>query len=207
MLGSRKPAATLNIVDRPITKNKLEIPTVSLSAFAFLFSEVIQYTMDRASSTGDLEDRLDKVGFQVGVRVLELLSYREKTLRRKPEILDILRFIHGTAWSYLFGKTADDLQQAAAADDEYMITDYDLLVNRYISVPKSYGHFNPGAVVAGILATRMPVWVKREASLAADMAAREEVMVSEKAEKDEAAAELSAKEAAIKAEATAELSA
>ncbi len=57
--------------------------------------------------------RLEKVGFEVGIRVLELLSYREKVLRRKTDVLDILRFIHGPAWQYLFGKTADDLQQAA----------------------------------------------------------------------------------------------
>jgi hypothetical protein len=35
----------------------MQIPTVSLSAFAYLFSELIQYAMDRASSTGELEDR------------------------------------------------------------------------------------------------------------------------------------------------------
>lgn len=58
--------------------------------------------------------RLEKVGFDVGIRVLELLSYREKVLRRKTDVLDILRFIHGPAWQYLFGKTADDLQQAAS---------------------------------------------------------------------------------------------
>lgn len=58
--------------------------------------------------------RLDKVGYEIGVRILELLSYREKLLRRKPECLDILRFIHSTVWPYLFGKNADDLQQAAA---------------------------------------------------------------------------------------------
>lgn len=58
--------------------------------------------------------RLDKVGHAVGMRVLELLSYREKLVRRKPEILDILRYIHSTAWPYMFGKNADDLQQAAA---------------------------------------------------------------------------------------------
>lgn len=45
--------------------------------------------------------------------MLELLSWREKTLRRKTDVLDILRFIHGPAWSYMFGKNADDLQQAA----------------------------------------------------------------------------------------------
>ena len=91
------------------------------------------------------------MGYEVGIRVLELLSYREKTLRRKPEILDILRFIHSTAWPYLFGKNADDLQQAAAADDEYMISDYDLLINKYISVPKAYSSFNPGALAAGMV--------------------------------------------------------
>ena len=35
------------------------------------------------------------------------------------------------------------------ADDEYMISDYDLLVNKYISVPKTYSSFNPGSLVAG----------------------------------------------------------
>lgn len=142
---------SLDIVDRPITKNKAEIPTVSLSAFAFLFSELIQYTVDRATSTSELEERLDKVGFEVGLRLLELLSYREKTLKRKPEVLDVLRFIHSTAWPYMFGKNADDLQQAAAADDEYMISDYDLLISKFISVPKSYSSFNPGGLAAGIV--------------------------------------------------------
>ncbi|MEW5298598.1 MAG: hypothetical protein WDW38_000673 [Sanguina aurantia] len=150
MAGRGTSKQALNIVDRPLSKSK-EVPTVSLSAFAYLFSELIQYAMDRASSTTDLEERLDKVGHAVGMRVLELLSYREKLVRRKPEILDMLRYIHSTAWPYMFGKNADDLQQAAAADDEYMISDYDLLVNRYISVPKTYGSFNPGAVVAGIV--------------------------------------------------------
>mmetsp|Transcript_13738 Transcript_13738/g.29539 ORF Transcript_13738/g.29539 Transcript_13738/m.29539 type:complete len:197 (+) Transcript_13738:184-774(+) len=146
-----RPKQSLNTVDRPISKNRLEIPTVSLSAFAYLFSELIQYAMDRANSTGDLEERLERVGHDVGWRLLELLSYREKLLRRKPEILDMLRFIHSTAWPYMFGKQADDLQQAAQADDEYMISDNDLLVNRFISVPRSYGSFNSGSLVAGIV--------------------------------------------------------
>jgi hypothetical protein len=39
----------------------------------------------------------------------------------------------------------------AQADDEYMISDYDLLVSRYISVPRTYGSFTPAALVAGIV--------------------------------------------------------
>lgn len=81
MLPSRSPGPpkqTLNIVDRPVPKTKAEVqqqslawrcsrkhdvlfnaqvPTVSLSAYAYLLSELIQYAMDRASSTGELEDR------------------------------------------------------------------------------------------------------------------------------------------------------
>ncbi len=87
---------------------------MSLSAYALLTSEIIQYTMDNASSTTDLDDRLDRIGYEVGGRNLELLSYRDRAPRRKTEILDALRFIHSTAWPFMFGKPADDLQQAAA---------------------------------------------------------------------------------------------
>lgn len=91
------------------------------------------------------------MGYDVGCRILELLSYREKQMRRKPEVLDILKHIHSVAWPYMFGKTADDLQQANAADDEYMISDNDLLVGKFISIPKSYSSFVPGSLVAGIV--------------------------------------------------------
>lgn len=37
------------------------------------------------------------------------------------------------------------------ADDEYMISDYDLFVNKYISVPKDMGALNCAAFVAGIV--------------------------------------------------------
>jgi hypothetical protein len=91
--------------------------------------------------------RLDRVGFDIGARLIELLSWRERALKRKPEvrdsvlrcqlmcarmqlltvnldsdtehtscclpqILDILRWVHSVAWPAVFGKNADDLQQA-----------------------------------------------------------------------------------------------
>ncbi|KAG1678957.1 hypothetical protein FOA52_013020 [Chlamydomonas sp. UWO 241] len=146
------PRRSLNILDRPLPKTRQEVPTVSLSAFAFLTSEILQYTMDNASSTSDLDERLDRIGFEVGTRQLELLSWRaDRQPRRRPEVLDALRFVHSVAWPHLFSKTADDLQQAAAADDEYMISDSNLPTIRFVSVPKSYGAFNPGALVAGIV--------------------------------------------------------
>lgn len=37
------------------------------------------------------------------------------------------------------------------AEDEYMISDYDLFINKYISVPKDLGQLNCAAFVAGIV--------------------------------------------------------
>ena len=37
------------------------------------------------------------------------------------------------------------------AEDEYMISDYDLFVNKFISVPKDMGQLNCAAFVAGIV--------------------------------------------------------
>lgn len=51
---------------------------MSLSAFAFLFSELVQYCQQRVSRVTELENRLEEVGFRVGERVLELCCYREK---------------------------------------------------------------------------------------------------------------------------------
>mmetsp|Transcript_16323 Transcript_16323/g.27984 ORF Transcript_16323/g.27984 Transcript_16323/m.27984 type:complete len:204 (+) Transcript_16323:148-759(+) len=152
MASGGRSRHALNIVERPLPKIKAEIPTVSLSAMTYLLSELIQYAIEKASSTNELEDRLDRVGFDAGARLLELVSWRERVMKRKPEVLDMLRFIQGTVWPQLFGKTAEELQQGAAADDEYMIKDHELLLNRYTSLPRSYAGFNPGgALVAGIV--------------------------------------------------------
>ena len=72
-------ALRLNIVDRPLAKGKAEVRfflllmlrqdclqtsqppalgvQVSLSAFAFLFSEIVQYSQTRVSNIGELERR------------------------------------------------------------------------------------------------------------------------------------------------------
>jgi hypothetical protein len=57
LLSGRQSKHALNIVDRPISKNKLDIATVSFSAYAYLFSELISYSVDRAASITELEDR------------------------------------------------------------------------------------------------------------------------------------------------------
>jgi hypothetical protein len=57
MLSARQTKQALNIVDRPIARSRAEVPNVSISAFALLFSELISYSMDRSASITELEER------------------------------------------------------------------------------------------------------------------------------------------------------
>jgi hypothetical protein len=128
---------------------------VSLSAFAFLFSEFIQYSQTRAASFNDLEKRfvdfslffflsclwspivwwfccfffffffslpsscrISDAGYGIGVRLLELISFREKNFKRETKLIGIISFIHGNVWRVMFGKQADALERSSEQDDE-----------------------------------------------------------------------------------------
>lgn len=65
--------------------------------------------------------------------------------------MGILSFVHSTVWKVLFGKVADSLEKGTEHEDEYMISEKELLVNKFISIPKDMGTFNCGAFVAGIV--------------------------------------------------------
>ncbi|XP_028092588.1 trafficking protein particle complex subunit 5-like [Camellia sinensis] len=75
MIGVGKIKQYTNILDKPLSKGKQE---VSLSAFAFLFSELVQYNQTQVDNITELERRLEDAGYAVGARVLELLCHREK---------------------------------------------------------------------------------------------------------------------------------
>ena len=69
--GTPKPLSRPNIYDRPL--NKTRTAEVSASAFAFLFSEVVQYMQKRVSGINDLERRyaptiaLTRIGFRLTI--------------------------------------------------------------------------------------------------------------------------------------------
>jgi hypothetical protein len=77
--------------------------------------------------------------------------WREKNIRRETRILGVLYFINTTVWRTLFGKAADSLEKSTEHDDEYMISDNDPMVSKYISVPKELSQLNTGAFIAGIV--------------------------------------------------------
>ncbi len=151
-------------MNTPLSRNFRGNREVSLSAFAWLFSETVYHAIKHAKGTHDLETRLAELGSQIGVRILELVSFRlsfpsttslagitSSSCKREIRLLGILHFIHTTVWKSLFGKTADSLEKSAERKEEYMISDNDLLVNRFISIPTEYGQLNCGAFVAGII--------------------------------------------------------
>jgi trafficking protein particle complex subunit 5 len=97
---------------------------VSTSAFAYLFSEIVQYHQNRVDSISELERRLEATGYGVGLRVLELLAYRSRDYHRETKLMNVLQFVSTTVWKSLFDKPADSLERSIDHADEFMIVDY-----------------------------------------------------------------------------------
>ena len=64
---------------------------VSLSALALLFSELVQYQAIKIRCASDLECELEKIGRDVGTRVIELLTYRNRQIQRESSLIGILQ--------------------------------------------------------------------------------------------------------------------
>jgi hypothetical protein len=124
---------------------------VSLSAFGFLFSEMVQYYQNRVSSTSDLEKKLEEGGFGIGVRVVELVGVRERLTKRETRVVGMLQYITQSIWRHIFGKTADNLEKHPEDDDSYMIYERTCVTNHFVSVPSDMGNFNCAAFIAGII--------------------------------------------------------
>mmetsp|Transcript_12205 Transcript_12205/g.18256 ORF Transcript_12205/g.18256 Transcript_12205/m.18256 type:complete len:230 (-) Transcript_12205:19-708(-) len=126
---------------------------VSLSAFGYLMSEMVQYSQTRVNSIESLERRLEEAGFAVGLRVLEIQALRERTnAKRKLRFLQMLQWISTDMWKVLFGKTADSLERSTENTDEYMIHEFQPITNVFVSVPPDLGQMNCAAYIAGIIA-------------------------------------------------------
>lgn len=143
----RKSLGHPSLLERSLQKSKHE---VSLSAFAFLFSEIVQYCLAAAKRGYRMEDRLHELGLRVGYKALDLVLYRERHNRREVKLLSILTFVATCVWKTLFGHSVE-LLKAQDSELEYMLNDKNLLLNRYISAPRDMSHVNCGAFAAGII--------------------------------------------------------
>ncbi|KAK0167147.1 hypothetical protein PV327_004581 [Microctonus hyperodae] len=137
-----------SILDKSLNKGKGE---VSLSCYALLFSELVQYCQNRVYTVPELQTKLSDLGADVGHRITDLLIIREKGGKREIKLLNILLFIKSTVWKSLFGREADKLEHANDDERTYYIIEKESLVNKFISVPKDKGSLNCASFVAGIV--------------------------------------------------------
>eukprot|EP01082_Thalassiosira_pseudonana_P009303 g8278.t1 g8278 contig29:147003-147920(-) len=147
-----------NILDRPLGRSggrggsTSEGTLVSLSAFAYIYSELVQYHQGRAASISELERRLESAGYGVGLKVLEMVAYRAKETKRETRLMSILHFVSSSVWKSLFGKAADSLERSIDNSDEFMIIDYEPITSTFVSVPTDLGQLSADAYVSGIIA-------------------------------------------------------
>ncbi|KAK3945780.1 NO signaling/Golgi transport ligand-binding domain-containing protein [Diplogelasinospora grovesii] len=151
--GLRYPSNGKTIYHRPLNRTKTS--ELSQASFAYLFAEMVTYAQKRVTGIQDLEKRLNVQGHPIGLKLLDLLLFREppRTQTRPLTIIALLHFIKVNIWQHLFGRQADRLEKSSNPDtpDEYMIIDNEPLVNAYISVPREMSSLNCAAYVAGII--------------------------------------------------------
>ncbi|CAM1507939.1 Fc.00g047870.m01.CDS01 [Cosmosporella sp. VM-42] len=149
----RHPSNGKTIYHRPL--NRAKAAELSQASFAYLFGEMVTYAQRRVKGIQELEQRLNLQGHPIGLKLLDLLLYREpvRTQLRPLNIISLLHFIKQNIWQHLFGRQADRLEKSANPEtpDEYMIIDNEPLVNQYISVPKEMSQLNCAAFVAGVV--------------------------------------------------------
>ncbi|AQZ11544.1 TRS31 (YDR472W) [Zygosaccharomyces parabailii] len=78
---------------------------------------------------------------------------------RDLKILDILQFIHGSMWSYLFGHVSDDLVKSSERDNEYMIVDNLPMLTQFIPAGRSCDYFTCGIIQGFLNSAEFPCHV------------------------------------------------
>jgi len=145
-MNSSKQPQTPGILDRSISRGKTE---VNATTFAFLFSEMVQYSQSRVSSVTELHDKLTVLGERVGVRMVEVVFVRERKCVRESKLLNVLLLVKGALWKTLFGKEADKLDRSLDDESTYYLMEKEALVNRFISLPRDKANVNCAAFMAG----------------------------------------------------------
>jgi|ERR1712129_105655 len=148
-IAQSAPKANKSIFDTSLNAHRNK--KVSLSAFAHLFCALVQYQQIGVKSVGELEDRLSNIGYSIGYKQLELMTYRVNNGRRHRDVIGMLEFIKDNVWKHLFGRTADGLEQSTSNKNEFFIIDHNPVTNRYVSVPEHLGDFNAASFIAGII--------------------------------------------------------
>ena len=136
-----------SILDKSLPKGTQQ---TSLSAFSFLFCEYIrrEFRKENKPTTAQFHEKLFDLGFNVGMRMTELVTQREKESERKITMDSIVNFIAKEMWNVLFGHQVD-VGKVRGKPNEFLITDKKLIITKYIGYEKDRG-VHPVYFVAGV---------------------------------------------------------
>ena len=137
-----------SIVDQPVIKSQ---STINPSAFSLLFCELVEYSQAKSSTVDEFQSRLLEAGKNIGHRIVDRISIRDKNFRRETRVIDILMYTKNVLWRALFNKEADRLEQATNDTSIYYLIESEPITNRYITIPKHLGDFNCASFIAGII--------------------------------------------------------
>ncbi|CAR24838.1 TRAPP subunit TRS31 [Lachancea thermotolerans CBS 6340] len=181
---------------------------VSVAAYAFLFQEMVSQARNASKTVSEIELRLHRHGYHIGLRLLELLKFRSSVTpgsgrsffhkaggpaaatagdaasgagnasgavgasgasslgnaqdeslasnittmkRRDLRLLEVLQFVHGPVWRYLFDRASDDLVKSSERENEYMIIDNTPSITRFISSTNVQCDFFVCGIIEGVL--------------------------------------------------------
>lgn len=122
---------------------------MSTSALSYLVLAMVDYVKGR--SITDMETYLADLGYQVGLRMHELIAQRTGKYRRLNTVIEVLQYLNNTVWKTLYGRPADGLEESTVKPNQYMLCDHQPVINKYVALPREYADFNPSAFNAGII--------------------------------------------------------
>ncbi|TGZ72933.1 hypothetical protein CRM22_001793 [Opisthorchis felineus] len=129
---------------------------VNIAPFAYLFVEMVRYSMRNVPNMDCVQRRLAEFGRHVGERMVDVVYVREKPQKRDTRLYNSLMFLKSTFWKSIFGKEADELEQDGGDKNTYYLIEHEPVVNRFTrfvfdekeAVPLNTAAFNCGIVEA-----------------------------------------------------------
>ncbi len=133
----------------------MELPAnavaINDSLFTLLMNEAFGYLQSQVKSIPQLEERLKDLGLHTGRKCLELYGLRQRIYKRQTSLLELLGWLSGDFWRWLFGKAADSLEKNTEVEGEFMIWENAPVYCTFNSTPKELGDFSVASFTAGIV--------------------------------------------------------
>ncbi|CAH8531795.1 unnamed protein product [Schistosoma turkestanicum] len=144
------------ILDKSLTKLRGEI---NLATFAYLFVELVKYSMRNLSSMDLVQKRLSDFGKSVGERMVDIVYTRDRPHKRDIRLYNALIFLKSNFWKNLFGKEADELERDGVDENIFYMIEHEPVVNRFIRFTyedkdekrKTFAPLNVAAFNAGVV--------------------------------------------------------